>query len=256
MRGRALVVVIALLAAGTVGAAGVQYSPGNAVEMPAAIVTDGPAWGTTALSKVTIGSWEFVPISSQVTYSFSYSPTSIYRTNASGDAWFEAPFHLQSGALITQFEVQFCDLSATLEFDSFFMVHTMSTGNRAVTNLVSSAPPAATPGCVVQTATLAQPVTVDNNDNFYTVEINLGGTSDVRIGAVKVGYKLQVSPAPATATFTDVSTGYWAFRHIEALAASGITTGCGGGNYCPEATVTRAEVAVFLAKALGLHWAP
>ena len=65
---------------------------------------------------------------------------------------------------------------------------------------------------------------------------------------------LQVSPAPATATFNDVPTGYWAFRYIEALAASGITAGCGGGNFCPDQPLTRAQMAVFLAKALGLHW--
>jgi hypothetical protein len=35
--------------------------------------------------------------------------------------------------------------------------------------------------------------------------------------------------------------------------ASGITAGCGGGNYCPDAP-TRRQMAIFLAKALGLHW--
>ncbi len=64
----------------------------------------------------------------------------------------------------------------------------------------------------------------------------------------------QVSPAPASATFGDVPTNHWAFQHVEALVDSGITSGCGSGNYCPDATVTRAQMAVFLAKALGLHW--
>ena len=44
------------------------------------------------------------------------------------------------------------------------------------------------------------------------------------------------------------------FPYIEALVASGITAGCGGGNYCPNAGLTRRQMAVFLAKALGLHW--
>jgi len=43
-------------------------------------------------------------------------------------------------------------------------------------------------------------------------------------------------------------------RHIEALAASGITAGCGTGVFCPEQNVKRSEMAVYLAKALGLHW--
>ena len=73
-------------------------------------------------------------------------------------------------------------------------------------------------------------------------------------GAVRVYYQLQVSPAPATATFNDVPTSDPAFQFIEALSASGITAGCGGGNYCPDASLTRRQMAVFLSKALGLHW--
>ena len=73
-------------------------------------------------------------------------------------------------------------------------------------------------------------------------------------GWVEVWWRRSVSPAPASATFADVQPGDFAFQHIEALAASGITGGCGGGNYCPNNNVTRAQMAVFLAKALGLHW--
>ncbi|MBK8620084.1 MAG: S-layer homology domain-containing protein, partial [Anaerolineales bacterium] len=36
---------------------------------------------------------------------------------------------------------------------------------------------------------------------------------------------------------------------IKQLAAEGITSGCGAGNYCPDAAVTRAEIAIFLLKA-------
>ena len=45
---------------------------------------------------------------------------------------------------------------------------------------------------------------------------------------------------PCPGPFTD-----W----IEPLAAEGITAGCGGGNYCPGASVTRAQMSVFLLKA-------
>jgi hypothetical protein len=34
------------------------------------------------------------------------------------------------------------------------------------------------------------------------------------------------------------------------------TAGCGGGNYCPDAPLTRGQMAAFLSKALGLHFAP
>ena len=38
------------------------------------------------------------------------------------------------------------------------------------------------------------------------------------------------------------------------MSEDAITGGCGGGNFCPNANLTRRQMAVFLAKALGLHW--
>ena len=38
------------------------------------------------------------------------------------------------------------------------------------------------------------------------------------------------------------------------FAKSGITGGCGAGNYCPNQPLTRGQMAVFLAKGLGLSW--
>jgi parallel beta-helix repeat protein len=59
------------------------------------------------------------------------------------------------------------------------------------------------------------------------------------------------TPPPATGTvFTDVPANSFAAAWIEALAAEGVTTGCGGSNYCPNATVTRAQMAVFLLRML------
>ncbi|PKN92841.1 MAG: hypothetical protein CVU44_12480 [Chloroflexi bacterium HGW-Chloroflexi-6] len=57
------------------------------------------------------------------------------------------------------------------------------------------------------------------------------------------------APPAATGTvFGDVSAAHWAAAWIEQLAAENITAGCGGGNYCPDKVVTRAEMAVFLLK--------
>jgi len=73
-------------------------------------------------------------------------------------------------------------------------------------------------------------------------------------GGVEVWWHRTVSPAPAVATFGDVPTGHPFFQFVEALAASGITAGCGGGNFCPGAPLTRGQAAVLLSKALGLHF--
>jgi hypothetical protein len=83
-----------------------------------------------------------------------------------------------------------------------------------------------------------------------------GGTVTTQFRAVRLFYRLQVSFAPGVATFGDVPFTHPFFQYIEALVASGITVGCGGGNYCPDAPLTRGQMAVFLSKALGLHFAP
>ncbi|MBI5842457.1 MAG: S8 family serine peptidase [Chloroflexi bacterium] len=66
------------------------------------------------------------------------------------------------------------------------------------------------------------------------------------------------SPPPATGgVFGDVANSHWAAAWIERLFAEGITGGCGTGIYCPEDTVTRAQMAVFLLKAkYGTSYAP
>jgi sugar lactone lactonase YvrE len=52
-------------------------------------------------------------------------------------------------------------------------------------------------------------------------------------------------------TFVDVQRPHWALDFIERLSAAGVTAGCGPAHYCPEETVTRAQMAVFLLR--GIH---
>jgi hypothetical protein len=60
-------------------------------------------------------------------------------------------------------------------------------------------------------------------------------------------------PLSATGSmFDDVPAGHPLAAWIEQLAAEGITAGCGGGRYCPDSVVTRAEMAVFLVRAFAL----
>ena len=53
-------------------------------------------------------------------------------------------------------------------------------------------------------------------------------------------------PTGSGSMFGDVPAGHWAAAWIEQLAAEGITGGCGGGNYCPNTPVNRAQMAIFL----------
>lgn len=59
-----------------------------------------------------------------------------------------------------------------------------------------------------------------------------------------------VPPAATGTIFSDVPVDHWASPWIEQLYREGITTGCGLSplSYCPNNTVTRAEMAVFLTR--------
>ena len=58
------------------------------------------------------------------------------------------------------------------------------------------------------------------------------------------------SAPPCGGSFSDVPCPGTYAAWIEALAAEGITGGCGAGVYCPGDSVTRAQMAVFLLKTL------
>jgi hypothetical protein len=55
-----------------------------------------------------------------------------------------------------------------------------------------------------------------------------------------------VPPAASGTLFGDVPAGDPFARWIEQLSALGVTAGCGGGLYCPQDSVTRAQMSVFL----------
>ena len=59
-------------------------------------------------------------------------------------------------------------------------------------------------------------------------------------------------PPVATGMFSDVPVGSFAADWIEQLANEGVTSGCGGGNYCPNSYVLRDQMAVFLVRAFSL----
>jgi hypothetical protein len=75
---------------------------------------------------------------------------------------------------------------------------------------------------------------------------------------LKARYGTCFAPPSATGTvFADVPQDAFAADWIEELAAEGVTSGCGGANYCPDDPVTRAQMAVFLLKTdLGAAYAP
>ena len=69
-------------------------------------------------------------------------------------------------------------------------------------------------------------------------------------------------PPLAIGIFNDVTPDHWSADYIEQLYNDGITTGCVPGVpndmcYCPEDTVTRSQMAVFVVRALhGFDFVP
>jgi hypothetical protein len=65
------------------------------------------------------------------------------------------------------------------------------------------------------------------------------------------------TPPACTGVFTDVPCPGPFTDWVEQLAAEGVTSGCGGNDYCPGQSVTRAQMAVFLLKTSeGSSYAP
>ena len=165
------------------------------------------------------------------------------------------PLHLPEGALIE--ELTF------LYWDSIVGFHPITSlmryGADATPEQYVIPLPAFDQGFNTHHHVLNPPIEIRNNDGNYTLHMFLEAIDPDHyygLRRVTVGYRLQVSPAPGTATFADVPTNHTFFQFVEALASSGITAGCGGGNFCPNQPLTRGQMAVFLSKGLGLHFAP
>ena len=62
------------------------------------------------------------------------------------------------------------------------------------------------------------------------------------------------NPDPSAGRFTDVDGDEWWAPYVERLAVLGVTVGCDTSplRYCPNGSVTRAEMATFLTRAFGL----
>jgi hypothetical protein len=250
---KSLAFVLALLLPMVAVAAEYPTSAPQAVVEESAVVEGPPTeYGTTTHAYLTLTAWDARPIDSSVTYAFVNSPGGQGIARTGGAVWLKVPVQLPSGVVVTELEVNYCDTGAGAIAVHWF--RQVKNGNPVViSNVVSST---GTPGCVVHTGTFATPQVIANDGNSYNLELYMGATdASIIFLSARVVYHLQVSPAPPTATFPgDVPTTHPFFRFIEALAASGITGGCGPDLYCPDQPLTRGQMAVFLATAHGMHY--
>jgi hypothetical protein len=189
----------------------------------------------------------------------------LYPTGA-GFNLFVAPVRLPDGAVISQM----C---------AYWNVTDASFYNYAQLTTANLAPAGESPGVRAISGSFASPywdfgygVVCSGNIGFVvhdTADVNMDGITEhialsvfavlegnSGLGGVRIIWHRQVSPPPATASFDDVPVGSPFFQFIEALKAAGITSGCQASppQFCPDRPLTRAEMAVYLSLALGLHW--
>lgn len=243
MKPLAAVAVLALAStiAGSAAAGGIE---------PAA--PQGEEWGITSNAIATHEASDF-EIASGAYGGFDVNGAR-FCGNGAACTWF-AGVRLPSGAQVTAIELDACDAD-TLNQVTYAMFRNVK-GGGITTNLNGTfAGTGIAPGCNTFTAALSAPETVNNLNNNYWLAVASGPDNLTKFKAVRVIYRLQVSGAPAVATFpNDVPTTHPFFRFVEALARAGITSGCGPDSFCPDDPVTRGQMAVFLSTALGLHFA-
>ena len=228
-------------------------TPGVAAAKPTAPSVE--AFGTSESTVTTVGAFGFNGFSSD--FEYQGDPSGYISIDSSSGTFFGvAPVDIPTGALLESISLEACDRSAVSGLElTLYRLGPGAGEDDSYALAVISTGFAETPGCDRFVANLSPAVTIDNQDYSYVAEIyDPDGSIDTKYRAVRFYWKRQISPAPETASFTDVPTDYWAFQSIEALAGSGITTGCGAGLYCPEDFVTRDQMAAFLSRALGLNW--
>ena len=97
---------------------------------------------------------------------------------------------------------------------------------------------------------VANEVTVGVGGGLYGVD-NPVKRQSMAVFLLKARHGLCYTPPPCTppGVFADVPCPSTFADWIEALFDEGITGGCGGGNFCPDATVRRDQMAPFMLKA-------
>ncbi len=224
--------------------------PPSAVEIFDVDSGEDPVWGPDDASMLRIHASEFRPQGSATTTNSFWDSGITYV--ASDLSMLHAPVILPTGALIVGIGFDAYDVDAS--FNINFGLRWVTTAEADTSGSYGYYVNPTSAGYYSVYADRS-PGDLVESDRYLFALVDMNNTGqDIRVKGMRVYYKLQISPAPGVATFPDVSPSFWAFQEIEALAASGITTGFPDGTFRPTAAVTRAQMATFLARALGLHW--
>jgi hypothetical protein len=249
--------VEAVAAAGiTAGCGGGLFCPDSSVTRRQMAIFLSRALGLayrfgTVMTSIEVPEWQFHPANDTVQYDDTGPPQlSRYAVSATPDpSVLQATVALPAGALLQEIEFDWCDERPAGSLPMLLVVSNAPLSGYAPQ--LQSLPGA---GCG---SSVANDIGMTVSDSKFVASVwfqSPYGDAQSRFQGARFAYQLQVSPPPAAPTFSDVPTSDAGFAYVEALAASGITGGCGGGKFCPNSPVTRRQMAVFLAKALGLNF--
>ena len=230
---------------------GTLIEPGDegSLAVPNEKAADGSYGGRN--QAIWIPSSSFDPTSSTTAY--NESPIA-HRYASSGDGIFTAPVIMPSGVRLINAQYYIYDNTG---FPIRLYLYSEGTFPTGYSTLVSADGSLGTSGYKIWSFGLNH--TVYNGNYWYQARIDLptsAGTS-AKFWGVRLVYYRQII-YPVSQIFNDVSPGgqwSWAYPSVQALSMSGITQGCPDGPnlFCPDKPVSRAAMATFLARALGLH---
>jgi len=218
-------------------------------------------YGTVATNYHYVSAEEFLPFLPHVNDWVDAGTGGARYVIGSSTSMISANVRLPSGALVTGMAVVYEDSDAVDDLEVYFYRTWWGIGSRGSEIVGPAYFSSGTPGITRSYVDIDPDHTISYQASSFSVQAYrlvalLDASPDVQLRGVILYWKRQISPAPVVPTFPDVAPGYWAFQSIEALAASEITTGFPDGTFRPTDPVTRAQMATFLARALGLHWAP
>ena len=211
-------------------------------------------FGTTEYSVTSVFSASFASFDSSQRIATNHDSYRFF-SSASSTQYFMGSVNVPAGVVIDYLGINNCDPSAAGGTYVFQLMDSTSGINYTQIGEIQSLQNSCAVEYNASALNYQYPANAGHNLQIYVISA-AGAPTDGSAGvqSVEVWWRRQVSPAPATADFNDVPTSHPFFQFIEALYQSGITAGCGAGNYCPDSAVTRGQMAAFLAKALGLNW--
>src|SRR5262245_10826526 len=194
---------------------------------------------------LSVAASEFTAGDSTAPWTYDSKAFRRYSTVAAGG--FVAVAHPPEGVSVTSATLYGCNTSPTAPL-AFAVAVTDAFGNNASLLGTGVIPPNS--GCTSVDLVKNPPFVPDNKNNILAVSV-VTGAGDATTSFSKVDFNLVKDDFPfnPTPAFGDVPADHPFFKYIQKMTQLGVTSGCGSGNYCPDAPVTRGQMAVFLVRA-------